>query len=195
MTNYFVYFIGPELGDTKYRDTNMLKGEYYYPFKIGVSKDPSKRLKQLQTSNFVKLEIIFVEGPFTKAEAFNKELELHKVLKTINSVGEWFKLQYFSYLNILPVIKPLIKNDIDLLGSRITEKKNRVGKEAQISDQILRFRTNLWQMKKLYKCITYKMFWQLIDTTEYFPLSRKDRILIFLREYKVSCISDIISSD
>lgn len=55
--------------------------------KIGFSKDPSKRLKDLQTGSPDELE-----GLFTFPGTKQKEKELHRKLHRFRVRGEWFKL-------------------------------------------------------------------------------------------------------
>jgi hypothetical protein len=64
-------------------------------FKIGRSKHPKKRLKQLQTGSPFELKIILVidnEG--------RKEKSLHKRFpkREINCKGEWFDFDLMGYL-------------------------------------------------------------------------------------------------
>ena len=63
----------------------------YGSIKIGVSKDPDARLRQLQTGNHGDLFII-AKFPFkSEAEARTMENELHKKFRKFRLNGEWFK--------------------------------------------------------------------------------------------------------
>lgn len=67
----------------------VIQEEVSKAFKIGISKNPEVRLKQLQTGNSSKLSLIY------KAKANNRfkdELELHKLFEEYKLQGEWFQL-------------------------------------------------------------------------------------------------------
>jgi Rha family phage regulatory protein len=67
----------------------VIQEEVSKAFKIGISKNPQARLKQLQTGNSSKLSLIYT----TKAESrFQDELELHKLFEEYKLQGEWFHL-------------------------------------------------------------------------------------------------------
>ena len=55
--------------------------------KIGVSKDPHKRLKELQTGNPLPLKLIL-----TMPGSFDTEKALHDYFKSARVEGEWFRL-------------------------------------------------------------------------------------------------------
>lgn len=63
--------------------------------KVGVSKNPEKRVKQLQTGNGEKLELIFTEEfACTRKHLLQVEKKIHKNLSTMCSkkTGEWFQI-------------------------------------------------------------------------------------------------------
>ena len=63
----------------------------YGSIKIGVSKDPEKRLRDLQIGNHAELFII-AKFPFNSySEAYALESELHYKFKSFRLRGEWFK--------------------------------------------------------------------------------------------------------
>jgi DNA-binding XRE family transcriptional regulator len=72
----------------------LISHEYQF-VKIGYTKNINKRLKQLQTSSPVKLEVLhLIDGNVTL------EKELHLLFKDLRTSGEWFKfdnsiLEYF----------------------------------------------------------------------------------------------------
>ena len=85
---YFVYFILNE-------DSNAIK--------IGLAKDPTKRLKSLQTSSPAKLAIIKTMQVDGLKAAQELEQSLHKQFGEIRLTGEWFKagatlLEYIGQL-------------------------------------------------------------------------------------------------
>lgn len=74
--------------------------------KIGYSKDPYKRLKELQTGNPIKLEMLLVmEG------GFETEKALHDYYSKYRTEGEWFELRKGSELknSILALSHPACK--------------------------------------------------------------------------------------
>lgn len=79
-------------------------------FKIGKSKHPDKRLKQLQTGNACKLKIILVlENQGHKEKYFQKYIEDRARKKR---KGEWFE---FSLMGFLPdnIIEQLDLDDVN----------------------------------------------------------------------------------
>lgn len=63
--------------------------------KVGISKNPKRRLKQLQTGNQNKLTLLFTEEFECERNHLLKiEKLVHKDLKSFksDSVGEWFKI-------------------------------------------------------------------------------------------------------
>jgi len=70
-------------------------------YKIGVTKNISERLKQLQTASFLELNVIKIRET-SKYDSI--ERYLHKTLKEWNIRGEWFKLSN----DMIIVIKKLI---------------------------------------------------------------------------------------
>jgi len=75
--NRYVYFIQEVIG-------------MHAPVKIGVSKNVSSRLKDLQCCNPRKLEVYAVIGPMGKAKAFNLEEKIHHKFRQHHLRGEWF---------------------------------------------------------------------------------------------------------
>ncbi len=63
--------------------------------KVGVSKHPEKRIRQLQTGNEHKLTLLFTEEfNCTRKHLLNIEKEIHHQLQRISNkaIGEWFFL-------------------------------------------------------------------------------------------------------
>lgn len=75
-TNY-IYFIAPV------HNHNMVK--------IGFSKNPQARLKQLQTASAEKLEIIHIIKCYRFAPRY-VERKLHYMLKYSHRCGEWYEM-------------------------------------------------------------------------------------------------------
>ena len=82
-------------------------------FKIGVSKDPLKRCRQLQTGNPEILKIYFVfhiNDSYKNIDAFKLEHIIHQFLKEQKNkhiINEWFELNEDIVFNI---VKCLTKN-------------------------------------------------------------------------------------
>ena len=75
--------------------------------KIGVSKNPKIRLKQLQTGHPTKLEILFTEEFYCKRSHLLKiDTLIHKKVKTIAQKvkGEWFKISLEKLQQIKDII-------------------------------------------------------------------------------------------
>lgn len=63
--------------------------------KVGISKNPAKRVKQLQTGNGQKLTLLFTEEfECTRQELLKIEKKIHSDLSHLctKKVGEWFKI-------------------------------------------------------------------------------------------------------
>lgn len=74
----YVYFIeGQGTGKTR-------------PVKVGVARNPEKRLNELQTGNHLELKIKGTIELKNSAEAFKAEKILHRHLRKYGSYGEWF---------------------------------------------------------------------------------------------------------
>ena len=190
--NHHIYFIGPVVTESLYRDR--VTKTNYYPFKIGVSSNVSNRLKQLQTASFVELEVILLIGPYTRDYAYKIEKQLHKELCNVNSIGEWFQLTY----NLISYIDKGVNNIVNVNITSLTDRilvpiETNLYKE--LASQVYKFRWNCWNMIKDKENITYKSFWSMIDTTEYYPMKRTDRLAIILEEFKAKGITDIINNN
>lgn len=63
--------------------------------KVGVSKNPESRLRQLQTGNHRELKIVLIIGPFDESHAYRMEKHIHQVLDAnhLRILGEWFKAE------------------------------------------------------------------------------------------------------
>jgi hypothetical protein len=69
------------------------------PVKIGISDNPDKRVKQLQTAFPEKLEIKYIEPFTTKIKARTFEKYLHKDISHLKSHGEWFSITVQEAIN------------------------------------------------------------------------------------------------
>jgi predicted GIY-YIG superfamily endonuclease len=57
--------------------------------KIGVSKNPERRIKSLQTGNPYKIKLILA---IEDSAAYDLEYQFHKYYEKEKSVGEWFEI-------------------------------------------------------------------------------------------------------
>lgn len=79
-------------------------------YKIGFSKNPKRRIKQLQTGTDVKLELkYFIE--IEVAPVYIIEYIIHKVVKESRIQGEWFKQDFLKLKNTLDYIKIRYDNE------------------------------------------------------------------------------------
>lgn len=60
-------------------------------FKVGVSCDPERRRRQLQTGNAEPLKLMFT-SPCVGVNAYHAEHAIHKFLRDKHAHGEWFRL-------------------------------------------------------------------------------------------------------
>ena len=60
--------------------------------KVGIARDPWKRLATLQTANPGKLKIERLWGPFPREKAFEVEHAIHDFLSEDWTNGEWFNV-------------------------------------------------------------------------------------------------------
>ena len=75
--------------------------------KVGISKDPNKRVKQLQTGNPNKLKLLFTEEFECKRDHLLKiEKLIHKSLSPYKEdcMGEWFKIDMSKLQEIKNII-------------------------------------------------------------------------------------------
>ncbi len=82
-----------------------LEGEEFY--KIGVSKAPELRLKELQTGNALDLKLIK-----TYQTKFGSLLEksLHRTFSIVNKRGEWFSLNNEQVENFIEICEKINNN-------------------------------------------------------------------------------------
>lgn len=60
------------------------------PFKIGISADPDKRAKELQTGCPVPIRVIYLRECRSREEASDIERAAHRLLARKRGAGEWF---------------------------------------------------------------------------------------------------------
>ena len=69
----------------------MIKADQFV--KVGVAKNPEKRLEQMQTGSPYELEIIALLPFITRSMAFEYENHLHRRLRRFHFRGEWFSIE------------------------------------------------------------------------------------------------------
>jgi hypothetical protein len=82
-------------------------------YKIGISKDPKKRICNLQTGNPNKLQLIFELIVDKDINSRDVEKEIHKYLKEKNMwiSGEWFKIESEDFVvNLAKIMLTVGKN-------------------------------------------------------------------------------------
>lgn len=87
---YFSYVLFNTMSDFVY-----IIGNNDDLIKVGISKNPTKRVKQLQTGNGHKLTLLFTEEfECTRQELLKIEKKIHSDLSHLctKKVGEWFKI-------------------------------------------------------------------------------------------------------
>lgn len=81
--------------------------------KIGFSKCPEKRLKQLQTGNMHKLSLYYKEEMQDSKIQIIEQL-IHRDLKHKKSCGEWFNISPQDGINIVKFAKIRYDSDDEL---------------------------------------------------------------------------------
>jgi len=80
-------------------------------YKIGIAKDPKKRIKQLQTGNSDPLELI---DTYQSENASTIETALHNRFSYVRNVGEWFDLSVIEEVRFQNLCKS-IDESIEIL--------------------------------------------------------------------------------
>jgi hypothetical protein len=81
-------------------------------YKIGVSKNPEKRIKQLQTGNSSQLQLLNV---YETVIPFKVEKVLHSTFQIDRKEGEWFYLSIKDELDFLNQCNMIEKNLLHLI--------------------------------------------------------------------------------
>ncbi len=72
----------------------IIENTYSHDTKIGISNNPEKRIKQLQTGSSRLLKIQYTILFNTRNEAIKAENSLHKKYSKYRLMGEWFEVDY-----------------------------------------------------------------------------------------------------
>jgi len=90
----------------------------YTHYKIGVSENVTKRLRQLQTGNPERLKVIHIQGFPDISIARIIEKHLHRMLKDYRLNGEWFEIltqsELDSVIDTMGVMAKISKLSIDV---------------------------------------------------------------------------------
>lgn len=95
---------------SKSRKVYLLRSNENY--KIGIAKDVNKRIKQLQTGNPYKIELI---GSYESMHASKIETTLHNQYSHEREMGEWFTLSLREEINFINECER-IENNIKILN-------------------------------------------------------------------------------
>ncbi|HHZ70476.1 MAG TPA: GIY-YIG nuclease family protein [Flavobacteriales bacterium] len=112
------------------------------PVKIGMSDDPEKRIKQLQTGNPQVLRIIISIKCNSRKRAFELERTLHRMLSRNNILNEWFfvkKKSLFETINRFannPDLKQ-VTSFVDIFEKQSTEDIETEKVIAVLEKQVL----------------------------------------------------------
>lgn len=85
-------------------------------YKIGVSKDPKNRLKNLQTGNDDEIKLIY---EFQSEYAYKIEKTFHNLYSYLKTSGEWFELDLEFEVNFLNECKKIEEKFIFLNENKI----------------------------------------------------------------------------
>ena len=94
----------------------LLQSEVNGLYKIGISKDPNKRVKELQTGSG---EIIYLLHEYPSKYARKIEGAFHSSYSHVQKKGEWFDLDIFAVLDFLDICEKIEKNIIFIEGNKI----------------------------------------------------------------------------
>lgn len=85
-------------------------------YKIGIAKEPKRRIKQLQTGNSDELTII---ETYQSENASKIETALHNRYSHLQNVGEWFDLSINEEVKFINLCKQIdyIINDLRDMGN------------------------------------------------------------------------------
>ncbi len=79
----------------------IIENIYLHDTKIGISNNPEKRIKQLQTGSSRQLVIRHTIKFNTRNEATRVENALHKKYSKYRLTGEWFEIDYKKVLKYI----------------------------------------------------------------------------------------------
>lgn len=86
--------------------------------KIGISNNPQKRLRSLQTANPRKLSIAHTVQLESKDDASLLEFALHQYFDKARVSGEWILLPFEIIKDAIPIVEQHIKNELNAQSER-----------------------------------------------------------------------------
>lgn len=110
-------------------------GDY---FKVGITQNLNKRIKQIQTGCPLKISRVYYYTLDTKFEAMELEKEIHIFLNKISTSGEWFLVQDGFFYDIESYVKIKYK-DLTKYFNIYYESDN---KREMIKDLFLRVKND-----------------------------------------------------
>ena len=84
-----------------------MKSDYTGYYKIGVSKNTQRRVKQLQTGSSENIEIIYL---FKSEYPFKLEMALHNHFNMYKINREWYNLPLEDHLNFMALCEKIEGN-------------------------------------------------------------------------------------
>ncbi|MCP5076829.1 MAG: GIY-YIG nuclease family protein [Psychromonas sp.] len=93
------------------------------PVKIGMSDNPEKRIKQLQTGNPEMLRLIMSIKCNSREHAYNLESTLHTLMAKKSIINEWFFLDKRSVLSTLNRIAKMNISDNIVIHQELLKPK------------------------------------------------------------------------
>ncbi len=82
-------------------------------FKVGISKHPTKRVKQLQTGNPDPIKLLWVSEMKEGIKASSAESTIHSVLKEmgLHATGEWFNMSDDQVVELASTMKRCLEEE------------------------------------------------------------------------------------
>ena len=126
--------------------------------KIGVSKDPHKRLTALKTGCPHSASVISVSPLMTLEDAYSTESKAHKALRHYRTNGEWFKLPSW----VLPELTTQLSNSGNK-GFEFKFKSLAYGRSMTPEQQFLAINRSKERCEKLMDGLTNKSILSSIE--------------------------------
>lgn len=73
------------------------------PTKVGISKNPIKRLKQVQSVERGKIVLVAQFGFWKREHAYRVEQKFHRVCEGYRARGEWFDIEPFHVVGLMNI--------------------------------------------------------------------------------------------
>lgn len=105
--------------------------------KIGISKNPSMRIRNLQVGNPRPIEVVRVWDCYDEMglDAYKAEKTLHNELKDVRQCGEWFLYEGDDFTSLLEAVsrkvEEMAKQAFDLAAAQEKSKKDPPAKRPR----------------------------------------------------------------